>query len=67
MKEDIYCAYNGDIVTCDIINCKACEHYKAFLLKCTCTNCPENKSCLYAFDAYNTNGDCLAEKQGETK
>ena len=30
--------------------------------KCTCTNCPINDTCMYAWDDYNTNGDCLLEK-----
>lgn len=25
----------------------------------TCWNCPENKTCKVAWDAYNTDGDCL--------
>ena len=28
----------------------------------TCFACTAWKACRYAFDAYNTNGDCLAEK-----
>lgn len=28
----------------------------------TCDDCPERWSCLLAFDPYNTDGDCLAEK-----
>lgn len=28
----------------------------------TCVGCDANKSCPYAWDGYNTNGDCLAEK-----
>ncbi len=28
----------------------------------TCRACSENASCDYAFDLYNTNGDCLASK-----
>ena len=28
----------------------------------TCNTCDEKNSCLYAWDLYNTNGDCLAEK-----
>lgn len=28
----------------------------------TCFNCPESLNCEYAWDDYNTNGDCLAEK-----
>ena len=28
----------------------------------TCDDCPVKLTCDYAFDAYNTNGDCLAEK-----
>ena len=28
----------------------------------TCYKCPHAKSCYYAFDPYNTDGDCLASK-----
>lgn len=28
----------------------------------TCTKCEMNKDCKYAWDQYNTGGDCLAEK-----
>lgn len=28
----------------------------------TCDTCPSNDTCEWAFDGYNTNGDCLAEK-----
>lgn len=28
----------------------------------TCFNCTENKTCKYAWDEYNTQGDCLASK-----
>lgn len=28
----------------------------------TCDTCKQNDDCEFAFDAYNTNGDCLAEK-----
>ncbi len=28
----------------------------------TCDECPARKTCEWAFDAYNTNDDCLAEK-----
>ena len=28
----------------------------------TCFNCPVNKDCEFAFDLYNTDGDCLALK-----
>lgn len=28
----------------------------------TCVGCAVNESCPYAWDGYNTNGDCLAEK-----
>ena len=27
-----------------------------------CDNCPDNKKCEFAFDPYNTPGDCLAIK-----
>jgi len=28
----------------------------------TCLKCKRNRECEYAFDLYNTNGDCLAIK-----
>ena len=28
----------------------------------TCEKCPYNDNCEYAWDVYNTGGDCLAEK-----
>lgn len=28
----------------------------------TCDTCGDNKTCEFAFDGYNTNGDCLAIK-----
>jgi hypothetical protein len=28
----------------------------------TCDTCLDNDTCAYSFDAYNTNGDCLAIK-----
>jgi hypothetical protein len=28
----------------------------------TCHGCPDRKTCEYAFDPYNTHGDCLAMK-----
>jgi hypothetical protein len=30
--------------------------------KITCDMCDKRASCELAYDAYNTNGDCLAEK-----
>lgn len=30
--------------------------------KLTCTACPDSAKCEYAFDDYNTDGDCLASK-----
>lgn len=30
--------------------------------RCTCTDCPINGNCMYAWDDYNTDGDCLLEK-----
>ena len=29
---------------------------------CTCDDCEDNKECKYAWDMYNTDGDCLAGK-----
>lgn len=28
----------------------------------TCVGCAQSATCLFAFDAYNTDGDCLAAK-----
>jgi hypothetical protein len=28
----------------------------------TCFGCPDNAACKYAWDSYNTRGDCLAKK-----
>lgn len=28
----------------------------------TCDDCPAKNTCDFAFDLYNTDGDCLAEK-----
>ena len=28
----------------------------------SCDRCSASRTCDYAFDPYNTNGDCLAEK-----
>ena len=28
----------------------------------TCFRCSDKESCKYAFDPYNTDGDCLADK-----
>ena len=36
-----------------IINCDS---------KITCDHCSDNNNCSYAFDKYNTDGDCLASK-----
>ena len=29
---------------------------------CTCNDCPDKETCNYAWDLYNTEGDCLASK-----
>jgi hypothetical protein len=29
---------------------------------CPCPTCPDKTTCAYAYDLYNTNGDCLASK-----
>jgi hypothetical protein len=30
--------------------------------KCTCKDCEQRDRCLYAYDIYNYEGDCLREK-----
>jgi hypothetical protein len=52
--------------------CSACVTWKtknppgAILIpdpeETTCWGCSESNECPWAFDAYNTNGDCLASK-----
>ena len=37
-------------------------HYKLKIEDFTCCDCPVVKECQYAYDAYNTQDDCLAEK-----
>lgn len=31
-------------------------------VKCTCNDCPINDTCMYAWDSYNEDGDCLLDK-----
>ena len=33
-----------------------------FYYRCTCSNCPIRWKCEWAYDEYNTDGDCLAVK-----
>ncbi len=37
------------------------DNYKS-TIPFTCDQCFSNETCPSAFDAYNTNGDCLEEK-----
>lgn len=37
-----------------------CE--RIFIEECTCSKCNEHATCPYAWDYYNTEGDCLANK-----
>jgi hypothetical protein len=37
-------------------------HYEIDDKDCTCFDCPDKDICDYAWDLYNTDGDCLAEK-----
>ena len=30
--------------------------------QCTCSDCEDKDDCQFAYDHYNTNGDCLAVK-----
>lgn len=49
-----------------VIEKSAFDALQAELDKCaeivTCIRCSEKTICPYAYDGYNTNGDCLAEK-----
>lgn len=29
---------------------------------CTCNDCPSRETCEWAYDPFNVDGDCLAEK-----
>lgn len=31
-------------------------------VNCTCQYCENKQTCIFAFDDYNTDGDCLADK-----
>jgi hypothetical protein len=42
------------------ITCKKCKARAS--KKFTCNSCGVALTCKYAWDDYNTNGDCLAEK-----
>ena len=33
-----------------------------FYFRCTCVDCGARWDCGFAYDGYNTEGDCLAEK-----
>ncbi len=44
----------------DLDICLNC--YLEFKNTCTCNVCRDAPICKYAYDYYNTNGDCLAEK-----
>jgi hypothetical protein len=38
------------------------KNLNAFREKFTCYECPDNATCEFAWDAYNTDGDCLHMK-----
>lgn len=38
------------------------EEYGVGEINFTCDDCPAKRVCQFAFDLYNTDGDCLAEK-----
>ena len=38
------------------------EAYYETSIPFTCDTCKDNDNCEFAFDAYNTDGDCLASK-----
>ncbi len=46
----------------DILKLLSPDNGFAHPTKLTCTNCPRLHTCEYAFDPYNTNGECLADK-----
>ena len=35
---------------------------RSFLQRCTCIKCKDSETCEFAYDGYNTDGDCLAIK-----
>lgn len=41
---------------------EACDNIGLTREDFTCYNCPTMLNCEFAWDLYNTNGDCLAEK-----
>jgi hypothetical protein len=44
------------------INCNECFYLIKWKVKCTCNECEDVLRCPFAYDLYNTNGDCLASK-----
>lgn len=38
------------------------EHPESVVSSITCEDCPHNDDCEWAWDLYNTDGDCLAMK-----
>jgi tellurite resistance protein TehA-like permease len=38
------------------------DYVNSFGTTCTCTSCSQALKCKYAFDAYNIDGECFAEK-----
>jgi hypothetical protein len=41
---------------------KMIEDYGLKVEDITCHHCPQKDTCEYAYDLYNTDGDCLAVK-----
>ena len=54
-KEIVYKERDGNI-------CPDCGEILVDIEDCTCYTCLSNKTCEWAFDPYNSNGDCLATK-----
>ena len=53
----------GGMIDCGDIVCDKCLGTgKVHDNQYTCHECPDEKTCKYAWDLYNTNGDCLAYK-----
>lgn len=63
-KNCTWCGGSGCIdYGSEILPCELCDGTGDFKEESyTCHKCRDKETCRYAFDAYNTGGDCLASK-----
>lgn len=63
-RTKIFCPYLRGTVICKHKKCdNHCSHFEKWVKeRSTCKDCKSSNSCEWAFDAYNSDGDCLAAK-----